>query len=63
MKNKILLSILVIVTILTTGCFFKRDEMEDINIITTIYPIEYFMETNLTFQVFILMVLMYQNSI
>ncbi len=41
MKNKILLSILVIVTILTTGCFFKRDEMEDINIITTIYPIEY----------------------
>ena len=30
----------LIVTTCLTGCF-KRDKMEDINIITTIYPIEY----------------------
>ncbi len=40
MKKKIFLCILLLLTILTTGCF-KRDQMEDINIITTIYPIEY----------------------
>lgn len=40
MKKKILLSIILTLTVLTTGCF-KRDQMEDINIITTIYPIEY----------------------
>lgn len=39
MKNKIIL-VLLITVFLLTGCF-KREEMEDINIITTIYPIEY----------------------
>lgn len=39
MKKKIIL-IIGIACILLTGCF-KRDQMEDINIITTIYPIEY----------------------
>jgi len=39
MKKK-LLFITLLVCILTTGCF-KRDNMEDINIITTFYPIEY----------------------
>lgn len=39
MKRKILF-IVLLVCIFTTGCF-KRDNMEDINIITTFYPIEY----------------------
>lgn len=41
-KNNIIKLILVIITIcsLCTGCF-KRDDMEDINIITTVYPLEY----------------------
>lgn len=41
MKKKII-SLVIITLILSclTGCF-KRDSMEDINIITTIYPIEY----------------------
>lgn len=38
MKKKIL--ILLTIILISTGCF-KRDKMEDINIITTIYPIEY----------------------
>ena len=38
MKKKIL--ILLTLLLLSTGCF-KRDKMEDINIITTIYPFEY----------------------
>lgn len=37
---KKIIGILFIVLIIATGCF-KRDQMEDINIITTIYPIEY----------------------
>ncbi|MEG1596835.1 MAG: metal ABC transporter substrate-binding protein [Bacilli bacterium] len=40
MKKKLLVTILILVTLITTGCF-KRDEMENINIITTIYPLEY----------------------
>lgn len=40
MKNKILITILLIMCVMTTGCF-KRDNMEDINIITTAYPIEF----------------------
>ena len=40
MKKKILLLILTL--FLLTGCdLFKRDTMENINIITTIYPLEY----------------------
>lgn len=39
MKKK-LLFIVLLLCIFTTGCF-KRDDMEDINIITTVYPIEY----------------------
>jgi len=38
--KKILLSILSISLFLTTGCF-KRDTMDDIDIYTTIYPINY----------------------
>ena len=34
--------IILICTLLLTGCtIFKRDNMENINIITTIYPLEY----------------------
>lgn len=40
MKRKILTFLLIISTILLTGCI-KRDDMEGIDIITTIYPIEY----------------------
>lgn len=39
MKKRIIIFLLFI-TILTTGCI-KRDKMENIDIITTIYPIEY----------------------
>ena len=40
MKKKILLLILILISL--TGCdLFKRDNMENINIITTIYPLEY----------------------
>lgn len=39
MKKK-LLFIVLLLCIFTTGCF-KRDDMENINIITTFYPIEY----------------------
>lgn len=35
-----LLILIIIIGGITTGCF-KRDEMEDINIITTVYPLEY----------------------
>ena len=35
------LFILGISTLLLTGCFFKRDSMENIDIYTTIYPINY----------------------
>src|SRR5574344_2308001 len=38
--KKIMLLILVVGIFLLTGCI-KQDDMEDINIITTIYPIEY----------------------
>lgn len=40
MKKKLLLSALALLTFLTTGCF-KRDNLEDIKIYTTVYPIEY----------------------
>lgn len=40
MKKKFLLLTIMLSILLTTGCF-KRDKMEDIDIITTIYPIEY----------------------
>lgn len=39
MKKKLLLLCLLL-TFVTTGCF-KRDTMEDINIYTSVYPIEY----------------------
>ena len=40
-KNYIKLFILIItITLVCSGCF-KRDDMEDINIITTAYPLEY----------------------
>lgn len=39
MKKKLLLLCLLIIFV-TTGCF-KRDTMEDINIYTSVYPIEY----------------------
>jgi len=41
MKKKILfISLLLLIMSITTGCF-KRDNLEDINIITTSYPIEF----------------------
>ena len=33
--------LLGIIPLLLSGCFFKRDTMEDINIYTTVYPISY----------------------
>ena len=39
-KKIFLLLLLVGITSLTTGCF-KRDSLEDIEIMTTVYPIEY----------------------
>ncbi|HPE14504.1 MAG TPA: metal ABC transporter substrate-binding protein [Bacilli bacterium] len=38
--KKLLLVVVLLSTLVLTGCF-KRDEMENINIITTVYPIEY----------------------
>ena len=35
-----LLTIILLLGVITTGCF-KRDDMEDISIITTVYPLEY----------------------
>lgn len=44
MKKKIcLLLVLITIMFISTGCF-KRDEMENINVITTIYPIQYVIE-------------------
>lgn len=40
MKKRILIIIVLLLCLTTTGCF-KRDNMEDINIITSAYPIEY----------------------
>ena len=41
MKKQIIMVFLItIITTCLTGCF-KMDKMEDINIATTIYPIEY----------------------
>lgn len=40
MKKKLLIIILGLLCFITTGCF-KKDNMEDINIITTTYPIEF----------------------
>lgn len=42
-KRKNIIKVLILTLLLgivTTGCF-KRDDMEDINIITTVYPLEY----------------------
>ena len=39
--KKFNICLLLIIILLTTGCHLKRDRMEDINIVTTIYPIEY----------------------
>ena len=39
-NNKILIVILTILIFVSTGCF-KRDNLEGINIVTTVYPIEY----------------------
>lgn len=40
MKKTIKIALTVLVVLLLTGCF-KRDEMENIDVITTTYPIEY----------------------
>ena len=40
MKNKVLILVLIVVTFLLTGCL-KTDDMDEINIITTNYAIEY----------------------
>ena len=32
---------LLLITFMLSGCFFKRDTMEDIDIYTTVYPINY----------------------
>lgn len=40
MKRIKIITLILIITIFMTGCL-KRDRMEDINIATTIYPIEY----------------------
>lgn len=39
-KISMLLTLLLVVTFCTTGCF-KRDSLEDIEIMTTVYPLEY----------------------
>lgn len=39
--KKFSICLLVIMVLMTTGCHLKRDRMENINIVTTIYPIEY----------------------
>ena len=39
-KKKVFIVILAIFIFMTTGCF-KRDNLEGINIVTTVYPIEY----------------------
>ena len=45
MKKKIITVMALIITATClTGCF-KKDRMEDINIATTIYPIEYMKKT------------------
>lgn len=41
--KKILITILITITLITTTGCIKRDKMEDIDVITTIYPIEYVM--------------------
>ncbi len=41
--KKILIIILITITLITTTGCIKRDKMEDIDVITTIYPIEYVM--------------------
>ena len=44
MKKKILIVLTIFfITIFTTGCF-KKDKMEDINILTTVYPINYIID-------------------
>ena len=40
--KKILLFMIIITCF--TGCSFKSDDMEDINIYTTIYPINYLLD-------------------
>ena len=40
MKKVILILLTITLLIGVTGCF-KRDNLENINIITTVYPIEY----------------------
>ena len=39
-KRNLLIVVLTILVVLSTGCF-KRDNLEGINIVTTVYPIEY----------------------
>lgn len=41
MKLIKLISIFLVTTLLLTGCLFKRDTMENIDIYTTIYPLNY----------------------
>lgn len=43
MKKFLLLLFCLIITVTITGCF-KRDDLEDISIYTTVYPIEYITE-------------------
>ncbi len=35
---------LLLIALMLTGCFFKRDTMEDIDIYTTVYPINYLVD-------------------
>ena len=41
MKRKLTYLIIAFILIVTTGCSIRRDTMENINIYTTAYPIEY----------------------
>ena len=44
-KNKILLTILILFTFTLSGCTFTKDNMEDIDIYTTIYPVKYLIDS------------------
>ena len=44
-KNKILMIILILFTFTLSGCKFTKDNMEDIDIYTTIYPVKYLIDS------------------
>lgn len=45
MKKKKILILLIAIIILLPGCSFTKDDMEDITIYTTIYPVKYLIDT------------------